>query len=410
MPYARAPGGGRAPAGGGRSSPRSGRWWPGMTDFRMPSLGADMDEGTLLEWLVGPGDACTPATSSPSSTPPSPRSRSRRFEAGVVEELLVEPGHGAGRDAAGDVRHRWGRAAPGSARRPRAPARPRRGARGTGGSGDGRGRAGAGGGGRRRWCGTAPPSWGWPWPTCRDRHPRPGHPRGRGARRGGPGRRRRPAAGPAARARHRDAPGAARGPGSRRTPGGWRRELGVDLRPRPARAAADTVRRRSRAAAPPGRPRPQPPQHRRGARRRRRPRRRRDRPADMRPGHRPADEPVQAGDPALLPGHDRRPGRRADVDARAQQGPDIATAWSRRRCCSRPSRWPPGGTRRSTALAGRRVPPGGQVHLGVAVSLRGGGLVAPALRDAQDLPLVDLMARLKTWSRGPAPARCAGRS
>ena len=27
-----------------------------MTDFRMPSLGADMDSGVLLEWLVAPGD------------------------------------------------------------------------------------------------------------------------------------------------------------------------------------------------------------------------------------------------------------------------------------------------------------------------------------------------------------------
>jgi pyruvate dehydrogenase E2 component (dihydrolipoamide acetyltransferase) len=27
-----------------------------MTDFRMPSLGADMDAGTLVEWLVKPGD------------------------------------------------------------------------------------------------------------------------------------------------------------------------------------------------------------------------------------------------------------------------------------------------------------------------------------------------------------------
>ena len=28
-----------------------------MGEFRMPSLGADMDEGTLVEWLVAPGDA-----------------------------------------------------------------------------------------------------------------------------------------------------------------------------------------------------------------------------------------------------------------------------------------------------------------------------------------------------------------
>ena len=27
-----------------------------MTDFRMPSLGADMEAGTLVEWLVKPGD------------------------------------------------------------------------------------------------------------------------------------------------------------------------------------------------------------------------------------------------------------------------------------------------------------------------------------------------------------------
>ena len=28
-----------------------------MTDFVMPSLGADMDEGTLDQWLVKPGDS-----------------------------------------------------------------------------------------------------------------------------------------------------------------------------------------------------------------------------------------------------------------------------------------------------------------------------------------------------------------
>jgi pyruvate dehydrogenase E2 component (dihydrolipoamide acetyltransferase) len=39
--------------------------------------------------------------------------------------------------------------------------------------------------------------------------------------------------------------------------------------------------------------------------------------------------------------------------------------------------------------------PSDRVHLGVAVSLRGGGLIAPALRDAQDLSLPELMGRLK---------------
>ena len=27
-----------------------------MIEFTLPALGADMDEGTLLEWLVKPGD------------------------------------------------------------------------------------------------------------------------------------------------------------------------------------------------------------------------------------------------------------------------------------------------------------------------------------------------------------------
>ena len=27
-----------------------------MVEFRMPSLGADMEAGTLVEWLVKPGD------------------------------------------------------------------------------------------------------------------------------------------------------------------------------------------------------------------------------------------------------------------------------------------------------------------------------------------------------------------
>jgi pyruvate dehydrogenase E2 component (dihydrolipoamide acetyltransferase) len=35
------------------------------------------------------------------------------------------------------------------------------------------------------------------------------------------------------------------------------------------------------------------------------------------------------------------------------------------------------------------------VHLGVAVSLRGGGLVAPALHDADQLGVVDLMAAMR---------------
>ncbi len=42
-----------------------------------------------------------------------------------------------------------------------------------------------------------------------------------------------------------------------------------------------------------------------------------------------------------------------------------------------------------------RPAPADRVHLGVAISLRGGGLVAPAIHDADQLDLTELMARLK---------------
>ncbi len=62
---------------------------------------------------------------------------------------------------------------------------------------------------------------------------------------------------------------------------------------------------------------------------------------------------------------------------------------------------------KATALAVHEVPemngflvdgaftPSPQVHLGVAVSLRGGGLIAPALHDVDTLPLDTVMAALK---------------
>jgi len=62
---------------------------------------------------------------------------------------------------------------------------------------------------------------------------------------------------------------------------------------------------------------------------------------------------------------------------------------------------------RATALAARQVPqlngyweqdhfvPGPAVHLGVAISLRGGGLITPAIHDADGLPPGELMASLR---------------
>ena len=62
---------------------------------------------------------------------------------------------------------------------------------------------------------------------------------------------------------------------------------------------------------------------------------------------------------------------------------------------------------KATALAAEATPamngfwiddafqPAPQVHLGLAISLRGGGLVAPALHDAAHLELTELMARMR---------------
>jgi pyruvate dehydrogenase E2 component (dihydrolipoamide acetyltransferase) len=61
---------------------------------------------------------------------------------------------------------------------------------------------------------------------------------------------------------------------------------------------------------------------------------------------------------------------------------------------------------KATALAAREVPalngfwhdgfePAPAVHLGVAVSLRGGGLLAPAIHDADQLSLDDMMRALR---------------
>jgi pyruvate dehydrogenase E2 component (dihydrolipoamide acetyltransferase) len=42
-----------------------------------------------------------------------------------------------------------------------------------------------------------------------------------------------------------------------------------------------------------------------------------------------------------------------------------------------------------------RFEPAANVHVGMAIALRGGGLVAPAIHDTADLPLDDLMARMR---------------
>lgn len=63
-----------------------------MGEFRMPSLGADMTEGTLVEWLVAPGDAVTHGQIIAVIDTVKSAIDIEAFEDGVVERLLVEPG------------------------------------------------------------------------------------------------------------------------------------------------------------------------------------------------------------------------------------------------------------------------------------------------------------------------------
>ncbi|HSN07173.1 MAG TPA: biotin/lipoyl-containing protein, partial [Candidatus Angelobacter sp.] len=63
-----------------------------MGEFRMPSLGADMTEGTLIEWLVRPGDAVHHGQVVAVIDTVKSAIDVEVFEDGEVERLLVEPG------------------------------------------------------------------------------------------------------------------------------------------------------------------------------------------------------------------------------------------------------------------------------------------------------------------------------
>ncbi len=63
-----------------------------MAEFRMPSLGADMEAGTLVEWLVKPGDAVKRGDIVAVVETRRARSRSRCSQTGIVEEIVVPEG------------------------------------------------------------------------------------------------------------------------------------------------------------------------------------------------------------------------------------------------------------------------------------------------------------------------------
>ena len=63
-----------------------------MSEFRMPSLGADMEAGTLVEWLKKPGDAVKRGDIVAVVETQKGAIEIEIFEDGTIEELLVAPG------------------------------------------------------------------------------------------------------------------------------------------------------------------------------------------------------------------------------------------------------------------------------------------------------------------------------
>ncbi|MGW7456340.1 2-oxo acid dehydrogenase subunit E2 [Streptomyces sp. NPDC054797] len=63
-----------------------------MADFTMPSLGADMDEGTLVEWLVSPGDTVAKGDVVAVVETAKSTIEVECFDSGTVTALLVDPG------------------------------------------------------------------------------------------------------------------------------------------------------------------------------------------------------------------------------------------------------------------------------------------------------------------------------
>ena len=63
-----------------------------MYEFRMPSLGADMDAGTLVEWMVKPGDEVKRGQVVAVVETQKGAIEVEIWESGTVERLVVEPG------------------------------------------------------------------------------------------------------------------------------------------------------------------------------------------------------------------------------------------------------------------------------------------------------------------------------
>jgi pyruvate dehydrogenase E2 component (dihydrolipoamide acetyltransferase) len=63
-----------------------------MSDFKMPSLGADMVEGKLLQWKIKPGDAVKRGDIVAVVETPKAAVEVESWQEGVVQELVTKPG------------------------------------------------------------------------------------------------------------------------------------------------------------------------------------------------------------------------------------------------------------------------------------------------------------------------------
>lgn len=359
-----------------------------MAEFVMPSLGADMDEGILQEWLVTPGDQVSKGD--PVAVVETAKSaiEVECFETGTVERLLVEPGTTVPVGA------------PLALIEPTtATSRPGKRAKADAAAGLAKARTPARAASRPPATGRKPESGPVVAPASADgRHADAGPLIRHLAEQRGIDLQTLEGSGPGGRITRTDIDravgSAARPPRVRATPLARRLagELAVDLGTvtgtgqRGAVRAAD-VRKAAEAHAPPPSPAP---------------------------GSAPAPSRTAistAGARQAI----------ADLMARANREVphyylattvDMAAAMDwlhdhNRRCPLAERLLPAALLLKAAALAAREVPdlngfwsegrftPGEGVHLGVAVSLRGGGLIAPALHAADSLELRELMAKLK---------------
>ncbi|MCW5633575.1 MAG: 2-oxo acid dehydrogenase subunit E2, partial [Rubrivivax sp.] len=63
-----------------------------MIEFRLPSLGSDMDEGTLVEWRVRPGDVLKKGQVVAVVDTTKAAIDVECWDEGTVHELLAQPG------------------------------------------------------------------------------------------------------------------------------------------------------------------------------------------------------------------------------------------------------------------------------------------------------------------------------